>query len=580
MVLFLCRFLLPLFLILVDSSSAVNLTEIIDQLNTRLHLTTNIVYNPKQERLSHLREVQPVGQLIVQSLKEFDFNGSHLIHYVNDPVLFVLIVREPPLGLLRKLYLRFQLADFLLVISEPRTDSSADQDVRAMLHPKWMIFLRDAFQLGYLKLLLWHEPSSQLYEKLLFPKLKLEPITVSQYVITRDRLSDLQGFEVRVAAYSNPPRCMIYNNAKGEQVFGGYYMRLVRHFLEKRNATFVPVPTANDSPRHCIRALLSEKVDLCADALAQGSDRTFVVTNAIRMAYANVMVANAKPLSSYRYLVAPFNSTVWICLIVYIGLIVLFMSCIHWQQQHRWIYSKFLLETISSLLFSGFELRELQGHARYILFAVLFIAGFIYSTYYLGYLKSILTTEVFEEEINTFEQLIAANISLIIDEYDSTLSSRYNLPDILWQVIKVVPEETLRRHRTSFDQQYAYILFSDRMELYSYAQKYLRHPRLRRIPINIFFLFAGFPMRETWFLRHSLSDAWAWAFDSGLLLKLGTDADHEAMATGVGFLKFLVTEYYEATPLGLDYFVMPAMSLALGYSLAFISFVIELTVWR
>lgn len=565
-------FLIPLLLVQVVGSPAENLTEIIVELNARLQLTTNIVFSPDADELDHLQQLQPmVGQVILRSLKQFDLNGTRLNQLVEESVLFVLIDSTPPLQLLENLYFHYQQSDFLVVI---RNDPATDLEVP----PVWMHFIRDAWQLGYVKLLLWHK--SQLYEKQLFPQLHLVPTTVSQYAITRDRLSDLQGFEIRVAAYSNPPRCLIYDNEWGETIFGGYYMRFVRHFLQSRNATFVPVRTPNDSPRHCIEALLSERVDLCADALAQDAEMKFEVTKAIRLAYANIMVANAKPLSTYRYLAAPFHSTVWICLIVYIGFIVSFMSFIHWQQKHRWIFSKFLLEAISSLLFAGFSLRDLHGHERFILFAVLFLAGFIYSTFYLGYLKSILTTEVFEEQINSFEQLVNMNVSLIIDEYDRTLSKRYNLPDILWQIIHVVPDETLKRHRTSFDQQYAYILFSDRMELYSYAQKYLRHPRLRRIPINIFFLYAGFPMRKSWFLKQRLSDAWAWAFASGLLQKLGTDADHETLTTSVGFLEFLVTEYYVARPLGLDYFVMPAMSLALGYGLALVSFVIELTGWR
>lgn len=553
-----------------------NLSDIIVELNTRLELTTNIVYSPDGDALDHLQPLQPfVGQLIVSSLEEYAFNGTLLEHHVGEAVLFVLIVSKPPLELLERLHFHYQQSDFLLVIrNDFHGEPSEDQEVP----PLWMTFLHDAWQLGYVKLLLWHH--AQLYEKQLFPQLRLLRTTVSQYVRRRDRLSDLQGYEIHVAAYSNPPRCLIYDNEWGERVYGGYYMRFIRHFLQSRNATFVPVPTPNDSPRHCIEALLSERVDLCADALAQGADMKFEVTKAIRMAYANIMVANAKPLSSYRYLVAPFHPTVWICLIVYIGFIVCFMSCIHWQQQHRWIFSKFLLEAISSLLFAGFSLRDLHGRERYILFAVLFLAGFIYSTFYLGYLKSILTTEVFEEQINSFEQLVEMNVSLIIDEYDRTLTKRYYLPDILWAIIRVVPDETLKQHRTSFDQKYAYILFSDRMELYTYAQKYLRHPRLRRIPINIFFLYAGFPMRKSWFLKQRLSDAWAWAFASGLVQKLGTDADHETMTTGVGFLEFLITEYYVARPLGLDYFVMPAMSLALGYGLALITFVIELTAWR
>ncbi|XP_023160088.2 uncharacterized protein LOC111592237 [Drosophila hydei] len=483
-------------------------------------------------------------------------------------MLFVLHVKTPPIDFFEQLHLQFQISDFLLVLDEgPGTDI-------------WLEFSRQAFQLGYMRLLFLHRSeNAALYGMRLFPQLEIERADVNTYVERRNRLTNMKGFAIRVAVYSNPPRCLLYKNSEGKQKYGGYYLRFLQHFVAVHNASFVPVYTPNDSPGHCIRALLSKQVDLCGDSLAQGSDKSFVVTRAIRMAYANVMVPYAKQLSSYRYIVAPFHPTVWICLIVYITLIVFFMSFIHWQQRRRWIFSTFLLDAISSLLFTGFSLKHLHGRERYILFAVLFIAGFIYSTFYLGYLKSILTTEVFEKQINSFQQLLESNISIMIDEYDRNLSRRYHLPDMLWPIIQVVPDEMLKKHRSGFDQEYAYILFSDRMELYDYAQKYLRHPRLRRMPINIFFLFSGFPMRESYFLRQSLSEAWANAFESGFLKKLAVDADHETMTANVGF-RFLVTDQYEAQSLSLDYFVMPAMSLAFGYGLALLVFAIELTAWR
>ncbi|KAH8384871.1 hypothetical protein KR093_010610, partial [Drosophila rubida] len=565
-----CLSIVALCCLLGSSCGAGDLPQVVAELNARLGFATNVVYNPRQRReLLHLGQQPQVPQLVISSLREFGFNGTQLKHLLNEQLLFVLIVEDTyePLELLRRLHANFEAADFLLAIQQPQLEAT-----------DWLAFVHDAWQLGYIKLLLWH--ATRLYEQRLFPVLGLLPSSVPQYARTRGKLNNLHGHATPVAVYSNPPRSLLYRDKRGQQVYGGYYMRFIRHFLRAKNATFVPVETPNYSAGHCKQALLAGRVDLCADALAKEAGRSFAVSAPIRLAYANIMVASAKPLGSYRYLAAPFHSTVWIGLVVYVGCVVCFMSCIHWQRERRWLFSKFLLEAISSLLLAGFALRDLRGRERYILYVVLFVAGFVYSTFYLGYLKSILTTEVFEPQINTLQQLVEANITLMIDEYDRNLSLRYNLPALLWQLVEVVPDETLKRHRNSFDQRYAYMLFSDRMDLYDYAQKYLRHPRIRHVPINIFNLFAGFPMRETWCLKRHLSEAWANAFASGLLQKLALDADHETMTSSVGFLEFLVTEYYEAQPLGLDYFVMPAMSLALGYGLAALAFLVELTAWR
>ncbi|XP_068147773.1 LOW QUALITY PROTEIN: uncharacterized protein [Drosophila tropicalis] len=477
---------------------------------------------------------------------------------------------QPPRGLFEYLKLAFQDADFLFVV-----DKSTENFIK---DAKWVEFIKDGWEQGYVKLL-FHTPfnGGAIYDKWLFPYMRLQPATVESFIHSRNSFGDLEGFKIRVASYNNAPRSIIYNDEKGKLVFGGFYMRFVRHFLAARNATFVPV-FIQGSPLHCTKALMSEEVDICADALVQNQTQEIAVTHALRVAYANVMVAHAEPLHSYRYLMAPFTTTTWICLMSYISAMVTFLSLIHWKQCHRWIYSEFLLEAISSLLFSGFRLKHVQGHARYILFAVMFLAGFVYSTMYLGFLKSILISEVFEKQINTFEELVERNVTIMMDEYDRILSIKYNLPEMLWPIVQVVSIETLMEHRNKFDTRYAYVLFTDRMNLYDYAQQFLHHKRLRRIPIKILFIFSGIPMRKTWFLRPHLSTAWASAFETGLTLKLTQEAEHEAMRTGV--LPFLSTESRELKPLSLDYFVMPAISLVLGYGMALISFLIELLIKR
>ncbi|XP_022226485.2 LOW QUALITY PROTEIN: uncharacterized protein LOC111076816 [Drosophila obscura] len=551
-----------------DLIGSVELTHIIDTLNDHLRISTNILYCNERSKLinyesEYLRQAE-ITRLIYTSAAAI--NSSHLqLHIGHGSQLFIVFTTEPPYDLFPVLDLHFQNADFLIVI-----DKSIDLDT-------WLAYVQYAFELGYVRLLLYTTPNGAVYGKMLFPVVRIVPATVEQYLHMRDTLKDLHGYPVRVAAYKNVPRSFMYLNSWGRMIYAGFYMRFVRAFLHSRNATFVPVHTPNDSPGNCTLALKNESVDLCADSLAANQEM-FSLTYGFRIAYANVMVAHAKPLLSYRYLEAPFQNSVWMCLVIYVLLIVSFLSCIHWQQHGRWDFSKYLLEVFSSLLFSGFNLRSIRGRERYILFGVIFMTGFVYSTMYLGLLKSMLISEVFEPQINTFEQLVASNITLLVDPYDRILFAKYNMPEVLWSVVQTVSFETLLHHRNRFDQSYAYVLFTDRMALYETAQLFLRHPRLRRIPINFAFLFTGIPMRKKWFLKEHLSRAWYHSFESGLTRKLAVEANNEAMS--VGHLHYLITEHMEAKPLDLDYFVMPTIALLLGCGLAIISFVIELTAWR
>ncbi|KAH8291148.1 hypothetical protein KR054_009122 [Drosophila jambulina] len=562
---------LSLLFIIISLMKTQALNNILSELNKRLLISTKFLYCNHTDKLynyeaKYLRDMPSMSLMILTQT----FNATELQYNLGatNKLFVILADEEPPYEAFKLLNLQFQQAEYVIFLDNP-VDITQD--------PKWLNFVRYLWQEAYVHVLFYTSYDQKLYHKIIFPKLKIEETDITNYINFRASFQNLYGYPVRVAAYNNVPRTMIYVNKMGKRIFAGFYMRFVRAFLAATNASFVPIRTPSNSPGNCTLALQNERVDLCADALA-ANPSAFTLTHGFRIASANVLVTHAKPLHSYRYLTAPFQLSVWLCLTTYVGLVVSFLSLIHFLGSGRWDFSRHLLEVFSSLLYSGFHLKRLQGKARYILFCVLFISGFVYSTEYLALLKSLLISEVFEKQINSFEALVESNITLLVDPYDKILFAKYNMPEILWSIVETVSFKTLLEHRNRFDQDYAYILFSDRMALYDYAQQFLKHPKLLRIPIDFGFLYSGIPMRKRWFLKHHMDRAWYWAFESGLTRKLASDADYEAVR--VGYLDFLITEHQEARPLGLDYFVMPAIALGLGYSLALVSFVIEMTAWR
>ncbi|XP_033156672.1 uncharacterized protein LOC117138599 [Drosophila mauritiana] len=549
------------------------LNDIIIELNQRLLISNNLLYCNQSDKLNeyeikYLQHMPPISLMIFSSIESLNFTQVEYDLGADNKLFLIMGNEEPPYDFFHALNLHFQFAEYIIVIDEP---------VDLKRSTKWLDFVKHLWQQGYVQLLFYTSYNDKLYHKIIFPEIVIEETLVEHYISIRGSFQNLYGYPVRVAAYNNAPRSMLYVNRWGKQIFAGFYMRFLRAFIGIRNGSFVPVLTPSDSPGNCTLNLVNETVDVCADALA-ANPAAFSLTHGFRIASANVLVTHAKPLHSYRYLTAPFQWSVWACLVIYVLLVVNFLSFIGWLRSGKWDFSKHLLEVFSSLLFSGFYLKEIRGRERYILFGVMFIAGFVYSTEYLGLLKSMLISEVFEKQIDTFEALVESNITLMVDPYDKILFAKYNMPEILSPIMELVSFETLLEHRNRFDQDYAYILFSDRMALYDYAQQFLKHPKLLRIPIDFSFLYTGIPMRKRWFLKHHLGRAWYWAFESGLTRKLALDADFEAVR--VGYLSFLITEHVEAQPLNVDYFVMPAIALAIGYILALLSFVIEMTAWR
>lgn len=565
--------LLPLLFILPAFIKVQGLNNILSELNQHLLINTNFLYCNDTEKLlnyeaKYLRCMPAMNLIIFSSTDSFNATQLQYDLGAGNKLFVILGTEEPPYDLFKALNLQFQEAEFVIITENP---------LDLVKETKWLDFVRYLWLEGYVHLLFYTLNDEKLYHKVIFPELRIKETIIEEYINLRGTFRNLYGYPVRVAAYNNAPRSLIYEDRWGKEIYGGFYMQFVRAFLAARNASFVPVRTPNNSPGNCTLALQDERVDVCADALA-ANPAAFSLTHGFRIAAANVLVTHAKPLHSYRYLTAPFQLSVWLCLATYVVLVVSFLSLILRLRSGRWDFSRHLLEVFSSLLYNGFHLKRMHGKARYILFCVLFISGFVYSTEYLGLLKSMLISEVFEKQITTFEALVESNITLLVDPYDKILFAKYNMPEILWSIVETVSFETLLEHRNRFDQDYAYILFTDRMALYDYAQQFLKHPKLLRIPIEFGFLYSGLPMRKRWFLKQHLSRAWYWAFESGLTRKLALDADYEAVR--VGYLDFLITEHLEAQPLGLDYFVMPAIALGLGYILALLSFVIEMTAWR
>ncbi|XP_068147772.1 uncharacterized protein [Drosophila tropicalis] len=233
-----------------------------------------------------------------------------------------------------------------------------------------------------------------------------------------------------------------------------------------------------------------------------------------------------------------------------------------------------LPNVLSSLLYAGFHLKELAGKVHYILFGTIFLTGFIFSTFYLASLKSILATGLYEPQINTFEELVKRNISFIIGDYDKTVLEAYDFPDILWNITRVVPYKFILDHRKVFDTKYAYLAHSDRLVLFKFQQQFMTKPRMRPLPIELMHSLPGFPMRREWLLRNKLSQTLLNCFGSGLMQKLAADTNRQTIH--IGYLNLIESEAYEALALKLDYFAVPLLMLGIGLGFAFICFLGEL----
>lgn len=566
------KLLLLLCLFTYVDSSTYDLSSSIAALNRGLQSKTNVVYTETAQPLDIYEQIsETLSQVPSVLLKRTDNARLMSSNHLDLPKPLLMILPEPRHGQAQAMFEQFptemQQSDFLFV----GCNSAAN----------WQQLLSTLWQEGYPNVLIFNSTDGtglrgQFYSSNLYPQQELHRCSIDQYLWSRQHWFDnLEGWEVRVALYNNPPRTLVYPE---QELYDGYSLMLLREFLAHRGAKFVPVLTPNYqvySANDCLKFLHSNMSDICGDLLAYTNEVSF--TASYMYLYGNILIPNAKPRSKNYYIIAPMQLKTWLFMLLYIAVICSFVSCICWLQLGRWEYSKFLLEIISSLLCMGFRLFNIGGRQHFILYSSIFLVGFVCSNYYLAFLATILSTGVYDRQIDSFDELVDQNISIVIGDYDKTVLMTYDYPDILWNITRVVPYDFILAHRRVFDANYAYLAHSDRLVLFNFQQQYMAKPRMRPLPIDLMHSLPGFPMRRQWLLKYKLSETLLNCFGSGLMKKLADDTNRQTIH--IGYLNLIPSEPYEARPLTLDYFNVPLIMLISGLIIALVCLMVEL-LWR
>lgn len=455
---------------------------------------------------------------------------------------------------------KMQRADYLFVGADSATN--------------WLQFLSMLWQLGYPNVLIYNSSETGgFFTSDHFPQQKLISSTIDYYLWARRHWFDnLYSWEVRTIIANNPPRSLVYPE---QDIYDGYALGLLREFLAYRNAIFVPVLQQNFkifSALNCLKLLQTRKGDLCGDVLARNDD--FSYTDSYMYLYANILIPSPQARSKNYYILEPLDCRAWLLIALYVLIICCFTSFVCWLQNGRWEWIKILLEIIRSLLYIGFRLREITGRLHYILYGTICFAGLIYSNYYLAFLHTLLSTGLYEQPIESFEELVRRNVSIIVPEYDIVLLTTFDYPSILWNITRVMPFDFILEHRGVFDTKYSYLAYSDKQALYHLQQQYMKKPKMRTLPIDVVHALIGYPMQREWLLKFKLSETLLNCFGSGLIHKIVEDTNMQTMRTD--FLDIIASEDYEAEPLTLDNFTMPLLMLAVGCAMGFICLLGEL----
>ncbi|XP_019894878.1 uncharacterized protein LOC109614061 [Musca domestica] len=386
----------------------------------------------------------------------------------------------------------------------------------------------------------------------------------------------MQGYPLKISAGNNPPRAFVYPNQNNEMIYSGIVPRLIKIFARHFNFTlqWMLVPNYQSSSlRDCMAFLLENKIDLCGDFM-HFNDKLYAIAAPVFINYGYIQVPFSQTIPKYQYFLQPFENSLWYSICILLAVHTLVLSLIHRYKSNFWSLGKFFLLSLQSILFvSTYNLPPWRGHLKYFLYLLLTLTGFIISTLYVTFLSSILTTNVYEPQIDSVEELKQRKIPILTNDLDIEVLKYFDSLDKISGNYLNVDITTYGKHRSRLNPQYAYITFEDKCDFYLYQQKFLQRPRLRLMTKPSIALWANIPMHHNWPFLDLMHRYMLRIFETGLLTHIQELTKEEGIV--LGHIRFLKTSNLDSLPLDIHYFEMPAILLGIGYCSALLCFIGE-----
>lgn len=306
-----------------------------------------------------------------------------------------------------------------------------------------------------------------------------------------------------------------------------------------------------------------------------------------------LMVPVRKEIPAFLYLVRPLQWKVWLLLLFSVFYISLVLDTFGWltsdyasnnnnnsSRSIRGTFGESILNTIAFIVNIPTTFRLASAHWKQVfgLYIFLLLLGFIVSNYYTAFLASFMTTIVPKDDLDTLDDLIDQNISVMSQNFDAERLFKFASPSDLVKlkaIVKVVEPEEFNEHRNSFNQCYAYPVASDRWAFFQLQQKYSDRPLFRyskmcfskNQPVS-------FPMEYESHLYPSLKHFILMVHASGLIV-YWTERDFDVAVEMHEMHRFVNAVGVE--PITLETLNVAWLLLAFGYFVSGIAFLVELS---
>ncbi|XP_054088733.1 uncharacterized protein LOC128922418 [Zeugodacus cucurbitae] len=398
---------------------------------------------------------------------------------------------------------------------------------------------------------------------------------------------DMQGHKLYTPLRQDIPHVFSYKNSRAQTVWRGSAYNLLKKFMDYGNASLVSYEMPKDryggnviDMKAALDLIRHKKVAVMAHAYALFKEDDEVGKSYPLMVVRwCLMVPIWNSVSTMYYPLEPFDDIIWfIIVVVFLALVSVKCLWCCWQSTHE--LARRLSDTILECfcLSIGISTPKYFGAPTlldFLIFTTIFLYGFFLTANYTSLLGSIFTVTLFRAQINTMDDLIATNISVMIIDYELEFlrSGGDELPANFSRLLMPVDSATYSQHQVQFNTSFAYFITEEKWNFLDLQQKYLKQRLFKFTDICFGSYHLAYPLQPDSFLYRNLEYYIYRMHSSGMLGHYQSTAFDYAVHAG---LVKRLADNTEFTSAGMQHLAVVFLMLLAMFCVSFCVFVGEL----
>lgn len=314
---------------------------------------------------------------------------------------------------------------------------------------------------------------------------------------------DAGGFSFPTPLRQDPPHLF-----KVHGRYEGSTYRIIETFVQHINASFKELQQPLDAlggqmvnMNRTLELVRQRRIEFSAHAYALFTpDEELEKSYPLLVVRWCLMVPLYNKVSTYFYAVQPFDSLVWFFVAGAFTALILLELFWLWllPDQAAPAPAVAVLNTFCYIIniATGREVLQPSTLRLLLLFAV-FFHGFFLSANYTSTLGSILTVNLFHAQLNTMEDLIEAQLPVMIIDYELEflLQLHKDLPDEFRALLRPVDSGVFAQHQITLNSSFAYFVTEDSWQFLDQQQRHLKQRRFKFSDICFGSFHLAYPMQ-------------------------------------------------------------------------------------